>query len=110
MAPFQERARRLDMSFPVTFLVDGSPVKGHCQNVSASGLLGSFLEPPELWTRGDLQLHCGTEVYTLQARVARVEERQAAFSFTFRDDRDRAAIEAVLAFAVEKTALVGRPF
>jgi hypothetical protein len=110
MAPLQDRAHRLDLSFPVRFCADDEIAEGHCQNISASGLLASFHRPPELWARGQLDLRCGNEEYSLQARVARVEESRAAFAFLFRDDGERAAIHKVMAFALEKTELVGRPF
>ncbi len=103
------RAARLDLSFPLELLADGEELPGHCQNISESGLLASFARAPELWASGDLRLHFGADVFSLPARVARLDGNNVGFSFLFRDERDRDAVRRIVAFAAERTQLVGRP-
>ncbi len=109
MAGFKDRAARLDLSFPLEFEADGETVRGHCLNISESGLLASFPVPPELWTQGELRLHFGESAYELKARVARLHDNQAGMSFTFRGEADRTAVRTMLAFAAANTHLVGLP-
>ena len=106
---FRDRAARLDLSFPLEFHADGATLRGNCLNISQSGLLAAFRDPPELWTKGSLRLHFGNRNYELTARVARVQDREAGFTFSFRNDDDRQVVRAILVFAEANTHLVGLP-
>ena len=106
---YAPRAARLDLSFPLELLADGEELPGHCQNISESGLLASFADAPELWTSGDLRLHFGADVFCVPARVARLDGSNVGFSFLFRDEGDRESIQRIVAFATERTQLVGQP-
>ena len=106
---FLDRAPRVDLSFPVEFLAEDGLLRGHCLNLSASGMLATFPQVPELWTTADLVLHFGEDSYRLPVRVARTDGRQAGLTFAFRDARDRAAVTEILAYAAANTHLVSRP-
>ncbi len=109
MTPFKDRAARLDLSFPLRFSSEDGTVAGHCLNLSESGLLANFDHPLELWTRGELLLHFATNQCQVDARVARVNEREAGLSFLYKSDGERHAIHTLLAFAERQSQLTGRP-
>ena len=106
---FQTRKDRLDLSFPVEFFVDGECVRGHCLNLSESGLLATFDPLLDLWTAEDIHLLTPEGTCTERARVARVQERAAKLSFCFRGEGERLRVREVLALASERTLLVGTP-
>lgn len=106
---FQLRSPRLNLSFPLEFLSEGAITRGHCLNVSESGLLGVFDVAPELWTTGDLLLHFGQSRQRIRARVARVNENEAGLSFLFAGEREREAVRALVDFAAQHTLLTGLP-
>lgn len=109
MAPFQQRAPRLNLSFPVTFHTGGSALRGHCLNLSESGLLAVFAEPLELWTTGELELVFEEQRALQPARVARTQDRESGMAFVFSGEAQRAFVRAMLQFAAERTHLVGAP-
>lgn len=112
MVEVQARAPRYDLSFPLQLTTDeDGELVGHCLNLSQSGLLANFDQSPELWSQGDLVLHFGEDLCHVQARVARVNGREAGLAFLFRSEADREAIRIMLAFAAVQTQLVGKvPF
>ena len=109
MPTFQDRAPRLNLSFPLQFRMGGSVISGHCLNLSESGLLGLFSEPLDLWTDGEVLLTYGGSTCQVRARVARSLESEAGLSFSFRTDAEREAVRAILKQAAATPHLVGRP-
>ena len=109
MVTYQQRAPRLNLSFPLEFRVDDAPTLGHCLNLSESGLLGVFDVPLDLWTSGELLLQFNETRCWVPARVARSAEHEAGLSFLFRGEREREVVRSLLRQAETGTQLVGRP-
>lgn len=109
MSAFQERAPRLDFSFPLEFRSEGERFSGRCLNVSESGLLAIFDQLLDLWARGELSLNYGTGTCVVPARVARVGEREVGFAFAVQTLAQREAVRAMLEVAERETHLAGRP-
>ena len=110
MSSFQNRAPRLNLSFPLEFQCeDGLVVKGHCLNLSESGLLAIFDQALDLWTTGDVVLQGGDGACEVPARVARAADSEVGLAFSFRTETQRQAVRSLLALAAEKTHLVGAP-
>lgn len=99
MAEYQNRARRIEARFRVSFAVDGAEISGNCMNISESGLLGSFSEALELWSEGELTVHFGEGALGIKARVARAMDTEAGLVFLSERAADREAIAAVIASA-----------
>ena len=109
MAGFQERAPRLNLSFPLEFHSEDGIFTGSCLNISESGLLAAFPLILELWSSGELHLHLGEDACTVPARVARIIDSDAGFTFLFRNQAERDAVQVILALAAARTHLVGPP-
>lgn len=110
MSPFQQRARRVDMSFPVVFREAGAaPVPGSCLNLSESGLLAVFDVALELWSHGVIEIVHGGETAAMEARVARVSECEAGLAFAIHGEREQGIVRGLLREAERGTQLVGRP-
>jgi len=105
--PQRDRDDRLDLSFPVEFRLGELRLRGSCQNLSASGMLARFNAPPELWTEGVLLCDAGVMTLELRVRVVRAEDREIGFMFQFRDERERAEVRLVVAFATQWTGIAG---
>lgn len=111
MPVFQPRAERLNLSFPVTFFGDGDTLPGSCLNISLSGLFARFTRPPELWVTGRIALETGKATLTLDARIARVFDREAGVAFLFHTEAEHEAVRDLVAFAAANTQLTGdQPF
>ena len=109
MAGFQERAPRLNLSFPLEFHSDDGVIAGSCLNISESGLMAAFPQVLDLWSSGELHLHLGEDACTVPARVARIIDSDAGFTFLFRDQSQRDGVQAILALAAARTHLAGPP-
>ncbi len=109
MLTYPSRAPRLDLSLPLQFTSAEGVFGGHCLNVSASGLLAIFDQPPDLWTHGSLLLHYGDDQIVLEAHVARVEGNEAGLTFLPHGEHEREAIRTVLAFASAGLHLTSKP-
>ena len=94
MAEHLNRAPRVNANFRLSFSSGGSEIPGRCMNISASGLLGHFAKPLELWTEGELTVHFGEGVLGIKARVSRVMDLQAGLVFLASTAEDREAINA----------------
>lgn len=105
MPVYAPRAERLNLSFPVTFFADGDTLLGSCLNISLSGLFAHFTRPPELWITGRIALNTGEGTVSLEARVARVLDREAGLAFILHTDAERAAVRDLVAFAASNTQL-----
>jgi hypothetical protein len=95
------RATRFQLDALVSFAGEEGTQEGRCINVSESGLLARFDTPPELWTNGRLNLEAGEHFLSIQARVARIQGKEAGFAFLFSNDSDRAAIAILLASVLD---------
>ena len=93
---YQQRATRFLLDVPVSLIEDGTERVGQCVNVSESGLLATFDQPPELWTDAQLTLQAGEHHLSIKARVARVQDRQAAFAFAIHNENDRATVSILV--------------
>ncbi len=105
----QQRATRFLLDIPVSLIEDGSERIGQCINVSESGVLATFDQPPELWTDGQLAFQAGEHYLSIKARVARVHGRQAAFAFLIHNENDRATIKILVASVSDRPMLEGKP-
>ena len=92
----RSRATRFKLEIPVSFGGDGFRFEGHCLNVSDTGLLARFNEPPELWIDGELLMEAGGHYLTLYARVARRNNRDVGFAFCINNDNDRASVAILI--------------
>lgn len=101
------RANRIDLSFPVCFVDEGSENRGHCLNISASGLMARFEREPDLWATGTLQLSFAGDLVIVPARVARCIDQQAGMGFLFENEGQREAIRALVASAAAQSTLAG---
>ena len=95
-AAYSPRATRFLLDVPISLIEDGSERIGQGINVSESGLLATFDQPPELWTDGQLLLQAGEHHLSIKARVARVQGRQAGFAFLINNDNDRATVSILV--------------
>lgn len=102
---YAPRADRLNLSFPLTFSSDGDTLLGSCLNISLSGLFARFIRPPELWITGRVALNTGKGSVSLEARVARVLDREAGFAFILHTDAERETVRDLVAFAASNTQL-----
>ena len=102
-----ERAKRVDLSFPVCFVDDGQENQGHCLNISESGLMARFEHEPDLWATGALQLSFAGNAVALPVRVVRCVDQQAGIVFLFEDESQRQAIRALVASAAAQSTLAG---
>jgi hypothetical protein len=86
------------------FVADDCVYTGQCINVSQSGLLARFEKPPELWSRGKIELEAKEHLLTIHARVARRQDNEVGFAFSLDTENDWAAI-SILIQAVSKFPL-----
>ena len=101
------RAKRFDLSFPLVFDERGTLSKGHCLNLSESGLLANFSPALDLWVMGNLLFEIAQNRVIVPARVARVDGREAGLSFSFINEAQREAVRDLVRFAEERTHLRG---
>ena len=92
----QARATRFELDAFVSFVIGQGKHDGQCVNVSESGLLAKFDEPPELWTDGQLSLEAGDHYLGIHARVARIQGNEVGFAFSIQNDNDKAAINILI--------------
>ena len=100
---FIARPERFDLHLPLTFLIDGSELPGHCVNVSATGMLATFAHPLEVWTNGTLSFLAGDFYLTLPARVARTQDLDAGLHFLLKTPNDHQALSILLEVALALT-------
>lgn len=108
MAEYSERASRIQASFPIVFLSDGTEIAGSCLNISKTGLLGVFSQPLDLWIEGELSLDFGQGCIGIRVRVARVMNREAGLIFLFRNDADRCVVDTAVEIAQDEMKAQGR--
>lgn len=96
------RSTRFYLDIPVSFAVDGCRHDGLCLNVSASGLLATFDQPPELWLDGKLSFETGEHYLCIDARVARRQDRDIGFAFYIITENDLASIRILTNFVADR--------
>jgi len=102
---YKARSERFELDNPVCFAGDGCKQDGWCVNVSDSGLLAIFAKPPELWTDGQLSFVSGKHYFSINARVARLQDSNVGFAFSA-NTNDRAAL-SILMGSVSDRPLTG---
>jgi hypothetical protein len=101
---YQPRILRAELNLPIRFFSTDGLITGHCLNISASGMLVLFDRPVAVWMVGELSVLVeeGSNNITIEARVARVDGRQAGLSFYIEDDdNDRLTVGRLMLFAAE---------
>jgi len=94
---FTDRARRVRLNLPVVFEYAGGTATGKTVDISESGILVEFDQIMDLWTTGDLSLEDEEWHLQINARVARVNGRQAAFAFRSMNSSDRELVRDLIA-------------
>ena len=90
------RSKRFRLEVPISFTMDAVTFEGQCLNVSNSGLLATFEKAPEIWNDGLLLLEAGDHYLSINARVARIQERNVGFAFLIETENDRAAVSILV--------------
>jgi hypothetical protein len=93
------RAVRSPFDSRVCFVVEGRRINGQCLNLSESGLLATFEQPLELWTRGQLTWSTAAYYLSLEAHVSRVQGNEAGLAFLIESENDRLTISLLTDFA-----------
>ncbi len=98
--PFLPRFQRYGLDLPIQFVSPEETARGHCVDVSESGMLGAFDQHLNVWTSGELRASLGDESVSIGARVARVDGLRAGLSFQIRNEKDRLAVSMLIDFAL----------
>jgi hypothetical protein len=93
---FTPRATRISLRIPVIFDFARGRARGQSVNVSESGVLAAFDRHLDIWITGRLSILVGESDVSIEARVARVNGREAALAFRGMSDKNRAAIQKLI--------------
>jgi hypothetical protein len=93
------RAVRSPFDARVCFIVEDRRIDGQCLNLSESGLLATFEQPLELWTRGQLTWSTSAYYLSLEANVSRVQGNEAGLAFLIESENDRLTISLLTEYA-----------
>jgi len=94
---FTDRARRVRLNLPVVFDYTGGRATGKTVDISESGILVDFDQIMDIWTVGDLSIEGEEWNLQINARIARVNGRQAAFAFRGLNSDDREMLRDLIA-------------
>ena len=96
---FTNRARRVQLYLQVVFEHAGGTAEGKAIDISESGILVEFDQVMDVWTTGELSILGQLWHLHIEARVARVDGRQAAFAFRGMTPRARQMVADLIADA-----------
>ena len=77
------------VGFHVDFVIEGSPVRGLCRDVSDAGIRAEFDDPLIVGGSGLLILRPANGVLELRAQVAYIEKQQVGLLFLFETPWER---------------------
>lgn len=107
MQKFEYRIPRYVVDLPILFIQEDSSVSGRCHEISKEGMSVAFQEPVALRACGAIRLTHKDISIELRAQVAHSGGGRDGLKFLFDSDKDRAAVEKLVAILSGSTGLPG---
>jgi hypothetical protein len=97
MQKFEYRIPRYQVDLPVVFTLQDSVVSGRCKEISKEGMKVQLQQPVPAETCGTIAIGYKDLTLELRVSVARAGPDFDGLKFLFESDRDRAAVERLVA-------------
>jgi hypothetical protein len=104
MQKFEYRTPRYQVDFPVNLSLPNLTIEGRCKEISKEGMKAELPEPVSPQTRGKVTIRHRDFVLDLPVRVAHAGADLHGLVFVFESDKDRAAIERLVALLTDPGA------
>ena len=107
MQRFEYRSPRYPVDIPVLLILQGTSVTGRCKEISSEGMKVEFRHPVARNCCGTLRIgHSGSSL-EVRARVARVGTESDGVKFLFGSEKERKALQRLVALTTAPTGQVG---
>lgn len=107
MQKFEYRSPRFEVDLPVRMTLPNSTIPGRCIEISREGMRVEFLHPISSGVCGSLSLQYRDISLQLRVRVARTASNSEGLEILFESDRDRKAMEHLIALLTAASPRVG---
>lgn len=108
MQKFEYRSPRYPVDLPVLLILSkDESVSGRCKEISSEGMKVEFRQPVAQNSCGTLRIGRGDSVLEVRARVARIGPDCDGVKFLFCSERERKAVERLVALTVGPTSQHG---
>ena len=104
MQKFHYRSPRYPVDLPVLLILEGTSIAGRCREISSDGMKVEFLQPVLRNCCGTLRIGRGDSSLEVRARVARTGRDNDGVKFLFESERERRALQRLVALTARPTA------
>ena len=106
MRKLEYRHPRKISIFNIEFVVDGTPIRGLCKDVSQDGIRAGLDTHTPIGSTGTLKLRHPMRLLTINARLTYLDKAEVGLAFLFEDSDER---DAVTEFVAMLDTLPARP-
>lgn len=107
MQKFEYRTPRFPVDLPVLLILQDTSVSGRCKEISSDGMKVKFRQPVERNCCGTLRIGHSGSFLEVRARVARVGSESDGVKFLFGSERERKALQRLVALTIAPGAQTG---
>lgn len=104
MQKFQYRCPRYAVDLPVLLILEDESISGRCKEISSEGMRVEFRQPVAQNCCGTLRIGPGDSSLEVRARVARIGNGCDGVKFLFASERERIAVERLVALTAAHAA------
>lgn len=107
MQKFEYRSPRYKVDLPVLLILSDESVSGRCKEISREGMKVEFRQPVKRNCSGTLRIGTNESSLEVPACIARTGDQCDGVKFLFNSDKERRALERLVAIMATPTGQPG---